>query len=93
MDGLAMMSFVKLFRGPAACAALPVFLFFNGIGLAVQLGVRPGLEPLQLTNSIGAAAGLDTCIVALVIFQVRRVELANYLPALVVAPILTHWLG
>jgi hypothetical protein len=92
MDGLAMMSFVKVFRWPAAFAALPVFLFFNGIGLAVQLGVRPWLEPLQLTNSIGAAAGLDTCIVALVIFQVRRVELANYLPALVVAPILTHWL-
>jgi uncharacterized membrane protein YqgA involved in biofilm formation len=31
--------------------------------------------------------------VTLVIFEVRRVELANYLPALLVAPVLTHWLG
>ena len=39
------------------------------------------------------AAGLVTCIVALVIFQVRRVELNGYLPALAVAPLLAHWLG
>jgi len=31
--------------------------------------------------------------VALVIWEVRRVELANYLPALAVAPLLAHWLG
>jgi hypothetical protein len=30
--------------------------------------------------------------VALVIFEARRVELANYLPALAVAPMLAHWL-
>jgi len=37
---------------------------------------------------VGIAAGLITCAVSLVIFEVRRVELANYLPALVVAPLL-----
>jgi uncharacterized membrane protein YqgA involved in biofilm formation len=30
---------------------------------------------------------------ALVVLAVRRVELANYLPALVVAPLLARWLG
>ncbi|MGA2244485.1 MAG: DUF554 family protein [Verrucomicrobiota bacterium] len=93
MDGLAMMSFVKMFRWPVAFAALPVFFFFNGLALAVQLGAKPWLEPHKLTSSIGLAAGLVTCIVAVVIFQVRRVELANYLPALLVAPALVHWLG
>jgi uncharacterized membrane protein YqgA involved in biofilm formation len=28
-----------------------------------------------------------------VVLAVRRVELANYLPALVVAPLLARWLG
>jgi len=37
------------------------------------------------------ASGFVACAVALVIFEIRKVELANYLPALVVAPLLT-WL-
>ena len=93
MDGLAMMSFVKIFRWPVALAALPVFFFFNGLASLVQLGAQPWLELHQLANSVCIAAGLVTCIVTLVIFQVRRVELANYLPALAVAPLLAHWLG
>jgi uncharacterized membrane protein YqgA involved in biofilm formation len=35
--------------------------------------------------------GLIACAVALVIFEVRRVELANFLPSLAIAPLLT-WL-
>jgi uncharacterized protein len=93
MDGLAMMSFVKMFRWPAALAALPVFFFLNGLALALHFGAQPWLDAHALTGSVNAAAGLVTCIVPLVIFQIRRVELNNYLPALVVAPLLTHWLG
>jgi hypothetical protein len=93
MDGLAMMSFVKLFRWPAALAAIPVYFFLNGLTLAVRLGAQPWLDAHFLTSSVNAAAGLVTCIVALVIFEIRRVELNGYLPALVVAPLLAHWLG
>ena len=93
MDGLAMMSFVKLFRWPVALAAIPVFLFLNGLALAVQLGAQPWLDGHSLTHYVNLAAGLVTCSVALVIFEVRRVELANYLPALAVAPLLAHLAG
>jgi len=93
MDGLAMMSFVKMFRWPAALAALPVFFFLNGLALALHFGAQPWLDAHALTSSVNAAAGLVTCIVPLVIFQIRRGELNNYLPALVVAPLLAHWLG
>lgn len=93
VDGLAMMSFMKMFRWPVALSALPVFLFFNGLALLVQLGARPSLDPLGLTGSVCVTAGLITCIVALVIFEILRIELANYLPALAVAPLLAHWLG
>ncbi len=93
MDGLAMMSFVKMFRWPVALAALPVFCFFNGLAWMVRLGLQPWLMAHGLAGSVGIAAGLVTCTVALVILEVRRVELANYLPALAVAPLLAHWLG
>jgi uncharacterized membrane protein YqgA involved in biofilm formation len=93
MDGLAMMSFVKIFRWPSALAAIPVFLFLNGLTLAVQLGAKPWLDAHSLTPSVNLAAGLIAGSVSLVIFEIRRVELANYLPALIVAPLLAHWLG
>ena len=93
MDGLAMASFVKIFRWPVALSALPVFFFFNGIALVTRLEFRPWLDAQGLAGSIGVANGLIVCSVALVIFEIRRVELANYLPALAVAPLLAHWLG
>lgn len=93
MDGLAMMSFVKMFRWPAALAAIPVYLFLYGLTRVVQLGAQPWLETHSLTPYVGLAAGIVTGIVALVIFEVRRVELANYLPALAVAPLLAHLAG
>jgi uncharacterized membrane protein YqgA involved in biofilm formation len=92
MDGLAMVSFVKMFRWPAALAAAPDFLFLNGLTVAVHFGVQPWLDVHGLTGSVNLAAGLVACIVSLVIFEVRRVELANYLPALIVSPALCFWL-
>ena len=92
MDALAMMSFVKIFRWPAALAAVPVYLFLNGLTLAVYSGARPWLEPLALIGSVNLAAGIIVCAMVLVILEVRRVELANYLPALAVAPLLA-WLS
>ena len=93
MDGLAMMSFMQIFRWPVALAALPVFFFFNGLAFIIRLGALPWLQDHGLTGSVGVAAGFVTCIIAIVIFEVRRVELANYLPALAIAPLLMHCLG
>ncbi len=91
MDGLAMASFVKMFRWPAALCALPVFAFLGLITAACHGFVRPFLDQHQLMDSVNAAAGLCACAVVLVIFEVRKVELANYLPALAIAPLLA-WL-
>jgi uncharacterized membrane protein YqgA involved in biofilm formation len=93
MDGLAMTSFVKMFRWPVALAAVPVFVFLNGLAIAVHKFVLPQLAATEMAHSIGAAAGLVVCATTLVILGIRRVELANYLPALALAPLLTHWLG
>ncbi len=88
MDALAMIGFVKIFDWPAALSALPVLVFFSVISLGAQYYAKPYLTAAEL-DSIGAAAGLVACLITVVIFEVRRVELANFLPALVVAPVLT----
>ncbi len=96
MDAVAMTSFVKMFRWPAALSAFPVLLLLGGITLASRLYALPfldvhSLHEHHLIDSVNAAAGLMACAVALVIFEVRKVELANFLPGLAVAPLLA-WL-
>jgi len=91
MDGLAMTSFVKMFRWPAAMSAIPVLALLGSITLACQHYARPFLEDRQLIDSVNAAGGLVACAVALVIFGLRKVDLANFLPALAIAPLLA-WL-
>ncbi len=91
MDGLAMTGFVKIFGWPSAMSAFPVYAFLGGITLACRLWVQPFLEMRGLVDPVNAAAGLIACAIALMVFEVRRVELANFLPALAVAPLLA-WL-
>ena len=93
MDGLAMTGFVKIFGWPAALSAFPVFAALGALTLVCQFVPRPFLDAHGLVDSVNAAAGLVACAVALVILEVRKVELANFLPALAVAPGLTNLIG
>lgn len=91
MDGLAMMGFVMIFGGGAMLSAFPVFVFFGTITMVTNIWVEPFLRAHLLLDSVNAAGGLVICTVGVVIFEIRRVHLADYLPALAVAPLLT-WL-
>lgn len=88
MDGLAMTSFVKMFGWFSALSAFPVFIFLSAITLTVQFYAKPFLDSHNLIYSVNIAAGFIACAVALVIFEIRKVELASFLPALAVAPLL-----
>jgi uncharacterized membrane protein YqgA involved in biofilm formation len=93
MDGLAMTSFIKMLGWPAALSAFPVYVFLGAITLACQFCVKPFLDShgLIFINSVNVTGGFIACAVAVVILEVRKVELTNYLPGLVVAPLLA-WL-
>ena len=93
MDGLAMTGFMKMFGWPAAFSAFPVYAFLSALTLACQFCAKPCLDSHNLIDPVNAAAGLIACAVALVIFEIRKVELANYLPALVAAPLLARLWG
>jgi uncharacterized membrane protein YqgA involved in biofilm formation len=89
MDGLATMGFVRLFGWGATLAALPVLAFQGTITLACAQFLKPVLETRGLVDSVNAAGGLLVFCVALVILELKRIEMADYLPSLAYAPLLT----
>jgi uncharacterized membrane protein YqgA involved in biofilm formation len=90
MDGLATMGFVSIFGWGSMLSALPVFAYQGTISLCVQQ-LGPFLRDHALLDSVNATGGLLVFCVALVILELKKIELADYLPSLVFAPLIT-WL-
>jgi len=93
MDGLAMLGFVALFGGGGLLAALPVFVFQAAISLVCNHYLEPFLRLHGLLDSVNATGGLIVCTIGLVIFEIKKVELADYLPSLALAPLITWVFG
>lgn len=93
MDALAMLGWVRLLGWPAALSAFPVLALFGGLTWLVQQHAAPVCVGHHLSAPLNVTTGLLACAVSLVIFEVRKVELANFLPALAMAPLLAWWWG
>lgn len=94
MDGMATMGFVAMFGGSVTLAALPVLAYQGTISLLCLRYAQPWLSQHGLVESVILTDGWLIVFVALVIFEIRRIELADYLPALAVAPLLAwFWPG
>lgn len=93
MDGLAAFGFVMLFGWTVGLSALPVLVVQGTLSLVVLRFAQPWLEAHQLTNSVNATAGMLVFCISLLIFEVKRIEMADYLPSLAWAPVLTFWLN
>jgi uncharacterized protein len=91
MDGLATLGFVLLFGWGVMLAALPVLVFQGTLTLVTVEFLKPFLEAQDLVDPVNAAGGLLVFCVALVILQLKKIELADYLPSLIFAPLIT-WL-
>lgn len=87
MDGLAAMAFARNFGWGVLLSAIPVFTYQGTLTLIARL-LEPYLEGKSLVDPIEATVGLLVFSVALVILGLKRVELADYLPSLVYAPLL-----
>lgn len=91
MDGLAAMGFVRLFGVGVLVSVVPVFVFQAGISLASADIVLPWLLRHDLVDSVNATGGLLVFCVALIIFDIKKIRVADYLPSLALAPLLTWW--
>ncbi len=92
LDALAAMAFATTFGWSLAMSAIPVVAFELAIiRLVQQLIPWAHNHPQPLLESILATDGLLIFSVALIILQLKKVEIADYLPSLALAPLLT-WL-
>ena len=87
MDGLAALSFGRLFGWMALLTAIPVAALLSGISLGGDR-LEPWLSQQGLLGVVHATAGLILTYIGLVIFEVKKVEIGNYLPCLIAAPAL-----
>lgn len=88
MDGLAAMAFARIFPGAVFLSAIPVFVWQGTLTLGTRF-LLPTLERGLLVDTLTATAGMLIFAVALVILRLRRIELADYWPSLLYAPLLT----
>jgi uncharacterized protein len=92
MDGLATLSFAALFGWGVMLSAIPVLVFEGTITLLCANSLGPFLQAHGLMDSVNATGGLLIFCVSLLIFEVRKVPVTDYLPSLIFAPLLTYLL-
>jgi uncharacterized membrane protein YqgA involved in biofilm formation len=92
-DGLATLAFCRTFGWSAAASALPV-LAFEGALIRLVRWLEPVLsaQPWPLVDSINAVDGMLVFCVAMLILGLKKIAVADYLPSLLFAPLLTWWL-
>jgi uncharacterized membrane protein YqgA involved in biofilm formation len=91
VEGLATMGLVPIFGWGVMLAAVPVLALQGTLTLACMQYVEPFLRAHKLVDSVNATGGLLVFCVALVMLGLKRVALADYLPSLAFAALIT-WL-
>lgn len=89
LDGLATMGFVTTFGWSPILAAIPVLLYQGALTLAAGT-IAPWIQAQDLKDSLNVVGGIIVCTIALVVLGIRKVPLANYLPALIYGPLFTR---
>ncbi len=92
-DGLATYAFCATFGWGAIASAIPVLALEGALIRAVQLS-EPFLRnrPGPLIDAINAVDGLLIFCVAMIIMELKKIQVADYYPSLVFAPLLAWWL-
>ncbi len=89
IEGLAAIGFVTIFGWGVLLAALPVLALQGSITLFAGRVLHPFLETHSLVDSVNLVGGLLVFSVALIILELKKIEVTDYLPALAMAPLLT----
>lgn len=90
MDGLAAFAFARAFGWAVLMSGLPVLALQGTITLLAAWAATKSSQ-LELLHATNVTAGLLVVCAVLLVFEVRKVQIGDYLPALVVAPLLA-WL-
>lgn len=90
MDGISVMAFVRYYGYGAIVSAIPVGVLQGTIALLLMSFVKMNLSELMV-DSLNLTGGFLVISMSLVILGAKKVPIANYLPSIIVAPLLTHF--
>ena len=89
MDGISTMTFATTFGWSVLFSALPVLIYQGSLTLLAST-VKQWLDGLPeaalLLDSITASGGFIVLCIPFLLLNIRRIQLADYLPALLIAP-------
>jgi uncharacterized membrane protein YqgA involved in biofilm formation len=88
LDGVASIAFASALGWGVGLAAIPILVVQGGLTLAAAR-VEPFLTQPVLTE-LTATGGLMLVALALGMLEIKRLPVANFLPALALAPLLGH---
>jgi hypothetical protein len=91
MDGFAALGFIRILGWGVLLSAIPVLAVQGTLTLVCAFFVAPLLSERGLLDPVNAVGGMLVFCVALVMLGLKRIELTDYLPSLLFAPLLT-WL-
>ena len=92
MDGIATMLFVPTLGWGVMVSALPVGVYQGSISLMAQ-HLASFLSDTQMIAPLNAVGGFLIICVSVLVFGFRKAPVADYLPGLLVAPMLYHLTG
>lgn len=92
MDGLAALSFARTLGWGVLTTIVPIVAWQGTITLGAR-ALQPWLESRALLDPVLATSGMIVFSIALVILSLKKVRLADYLPSLGFAPLLSWWLS
>jgi uncharacterized membrane protein YqgA involved in biofilm formation len=89
MDGFATLAFASTFGWGVLLSIIPVIAYQGTITLCAKI-LAPHMS-MAMVDSINATGGMIVFCIPVIILELRKVPLADYLPSLVLAPLIT-WL-
>jgi uncharacterized membrane protein YqgA involved in biofilm formation len=94
MDGLAAMAFVPMFGRGVMLAVVPVVAWQGLLTLGAQVLIQQEIlrQPSPPLDALHITSGFLAFSVSLIVLELKKIELADYLPSLALAPLLTKWL-
>lgn len=90
LDGVSAMVFGRIYGWGVLLSAFPVLAIQGTISLLAIAFGREWMNEMML-DSVSLVGGFLVLSMSLVIFGARRIPIANYLPALILAPVFTRW--
>ncbi len=90
LDGLASLAFVRTFGWGVLLSAIPVLAYQGSITLGAR-AIQPFLADVEMMNALNATGGLLVLCISMLVLDVRKVPIANYLPSLPLAALLAKF--